>query len=281
MFESDQNQNVPQPGQDPAQVRQWMSPRDPSPVSPGILMLLNNQEILAEQLSKLTEVVCDLKIGPRSSSKASSRRSSDASSRRSSKGRTGQEQASDVDMGEHDDTITRSFVDNDDFYHIFEGYIQNSRATPNVKRSRRVLENANKFRAVAEAQLCDFWDLSTLDEIRDRLLSLDDEQVVDLYITLSKRLKDEKSEGKKTALPSHQAKVVQTRTASFRTDIQGLDDGPSAEVDTPRREKRKAPQTPGPRRLMRGRNVVHDSDDEEEEEEEEEEESGITDEGFP
>ncbi|KAF5714240.1 hypothetical protein FMUND_7570 [Fusarium mundagurra] len=197
MFESDQNQNVPHSGQDPAQVRPWMSPRDPSSVSPGILMLLNNQEI-------------------------------------------------------------------------------NSRVTPNVKRSRHILENTNKFREVAEAQLCDFWDFSTLDEISGRLLSLNNEQVVDLYITLGKRLKDEKSEGKKTALPSHQEKVVQTRTASFRTNIQGLDDGPSAEVDTPPREKRKAPQTPGHRRLMRGRNVVHDS----EEEEEEEEESGITDEGF-
>ncbi|KAF4497244.1 hypothetical protein FAGAP_6595 [Fusarium agapanthi] len=255
-----------------------MSPRDPSSVSPGVLMLLNNQEILAEQLSKLTEIVCDLKIGSRSSSKASSRRSSDASSRRSSKGRTtGQEQLSDVKMDDYDDSITRPFVDNDDFYHIFDRYIQNSGATPNVKRSRRVLENANKFREIAESQLCDFCDPSTLDEIRARLLSLSDDQTVDLYITLSKRYKGERSEGKNTALPSHQEKVVQTRTASFRTDIQGPDDGPDAEVDTPRREKRKALQTPGPRRLMRGRNVVHDS---EEEEEEEEEESGITDEDF-
>lgn len=47
MFESDQNQNVPHPGQDAAQVRQWMSPRDPSSVSPDILMLLNNQEIVS------------------------------------------------------------------------------------------------------------------------------------------------------------------------------------------------------------------------------------------
>lgn len=182
MFESDPNQNVPHPGQDVAQVRQWMSPRDPSSVSPGILMLLNNQEIvspsnafffirsqsnnklkLAEQLSKLTEIVSDLKIGPRSSSKASSRRSSDASSRRSSKGRAnGQEQPSDVEMEDHDDTITRSFVDDDDFYHIFERYIQNSGATPNVKLSKRVLDNANNFREAADAQISESWDLSTL-----------------------------------------------------------------------------------------------------------------------
>ncbi|KAF5695296.1 hypothetical protein FGLOB1_14049, partial [Fusarium globosum] len=256
MFESDQNQNVPHPGQDAAQVRQWMSPRDPSSVSPGILMLLNNQEILAEQLSKLTEIVSDLKIGPRSSSKASSRRSSDASSRRSSKGRAnGQEQPSDVEMEDHDDTITRSFVDDDDFYHIFERYIQNSGATPNVKRSKRVLENANNFREAADAQISESWDLSTLDEIRARLSSLSDEQIVGVYLTLSKRYKCEKSEGKKAALPYQREKVVQTRTASFRTDIQGPDDGPSADVDTPSREKRKAPQTPAPYRFMRGRKV--------------------------
>lgn len=100
---------------------------------------------------------------------------------------------------------------------------------------------------------------------------MSDEQIVDVYLTLSKRYKCEKSEGKKAALPSQREKVVQTRTASFRTDIQGPDDGPSAEVDTPSREKRKAPQTPAPRRFMRGRQVVRDS----EEEGGEGEESGI------
>ncbi|KAF4961639.1 hypothetical protein FGADI_2 [Fusarium gaditjirri] len=156
MSESDQNQNVPHPGQHPARVRQWMSPRDPSYVS-GILMLLNNQEILAEQLSKLTEIVSDVKIGSRSSSKSSSRRSSDVSSRRSSRGKAcGQEQPSDAEMDDYDDSITWSFVNDDDFYHIIERYIQNSGITPNVKRIKCVLDNANKFREAAEAQLLIF-----------------------------------------------------------------------------------------------------------------------------
>jgi hypothetical protein len=96
-------------------------------------------------------------------------------------------------------------VNNDDFCIIFESFIKKSRRRPNVKQGINTSENAEKFHEDAEDQLKTTWDPETLGkslfslssnilidviqgEILARLVSLNDDQTVQLYIALSKRL---------------------------------------------------------------------------------------------
>ncbi|KAF5023261.1 hypothetical protein F66182_4673 [Fusarium sp. NRRL 66182] len=247
------------PNQDVHQTRRWWSVTDMAFVGPDLLLIMNNLEVMSGQISKLTEMVANAKIGPRSSN-ASSRRSSNASSRRSSYAKS----AADVE-GEENDTSTAvdSLTGNEDFYSIFEAFITDKKYTTNVKRTKNTPARADEFREVAVAQIKDLWDPETLDDMVTTLRSLDADQLVDLYIGLGKQYRAKKHVGKE--------KEVQTVTDSFRTDIQETAPVPGAnrentqstEPNTPRRpEKRKAPKTPAPRRHIRGRNVVEDSDDE-------------------
>ncbi|KAM0222999.1 hypothetical protein ACHAQD_003729 [Fusarium lateritium] len=172
----------------------WLTLRDASSTSPALIALLNNTAILSNQISKLTEMVLDMKVGPRSrrSSDGSSRVSSDGSSRRSSNSRA----ADDGDSEPDEDTVAvKSFVDNDDFFTIFESFIQNSRQQPNVKQGVNTRANGEKFREAAQDQLKTTWDPVTLvytetpqDEILARLVPLNDDQILQLYNRLSKRL---------------------------------------------------------------------------------------------
>ncbi|KAM0264659.1 hypothetical protein ACHAPA_008173 [Fusarium lateritium] len=165
----------------------WLTLRDASSTSPALIALLNNTAILSNQISKLTEMVLDMKVGPRSrrSSDGSSRVSSDGSSRRSSNSRA----ADDGDSEPDEDTVAvKSFVDNDDFFTIFESFIQNNRQQPNVKQGVNTRANGEKFREAAQDQLKTTWDPVTLDEILARLVPLNDDQILQLYNRLSKRL---------------------------------------------------------------------------------------------
>ncbi|KAJ4244365.1 hypothetical protein NW762_014492 [Fusarium torreyae] len=74
------DEQVINPTLNAALPRRWMSVKNPLAHSVETLMLMNNLEVikLSDQISKLTEMVADYKIGPRSS-KAGSRRTSDAS----------------------------------------------------------------------------------------------------------------------------------------------------------------------------------------------------------
>jgi hypothetical protein len=102
-------------------------------------------------------MVGDMKFGPRSrrSSNASSGRSSDASSRRSSQSQA----ADDGDNEADEDTVAvQPFVYDDDFFKIFESFIQNNRQQPNVKQGVNTSGNAEKFRQDAQDQLKTAWD---------------------------------------------------------------------------------------------------------------------------
>lgn len=97
-------------------------------------------------------------------------------------------------------------MNNDEFFIISESFIQTSRRRPNVKQGVNTSENAEKFREDAEDQLKSTWDPEALckslfslsrnilidapqGEMLARLVSLNDDQTVQLYIALSKRLR--------------------------------------------------------------------------------------------
>ncbi|KAI7769466.1 hypothetical protein LZL87_011350 [Fusarium oxysporum] len=67
----------------------------------------------------------------------------------------------------------------------------------------------------------------------------------------TQKFRDQKTQGKKA--------VVQTRTESFETAIEGEQTTPQR-----RREKRKAPKTPAARRRMRSHPLVDDDDEDDE-----------------
>ncbi|KAF4967844.1 hypothetical protein FSARC_4679 [Fusarium sarcochroum] len=219
------NEEGAPPTVDPTMTRRWITVRDTSGLTHKDAVMLNNLEFLSKQVSMMTEMLANAKVGPRSS-KASSRRSSDvsASSRRSSRAGEAEDDAG------HE--VIQSFVTNN-FYFIFESFISTRKHTPCVKRTKNTLAGAKKFRDIAVDQVKDLWAPEAVDEMCARLQSLEEGQLVELYIGLSKRHREEKSKGK--------TKQVATVTASFTTNAE-REESQETEVNTPRgiSSKRKA-----------------------------------------
>ncbi|CCT63569.1 uncharacterized protein FFUJ_05287 [Fusarium fujikuroi IMI 58289] len=203
---------VADPSIDAPFTRSWMTLENPSSASPALIALLDSQEYLSNQVSKLTEMVADLKVGPRSRrSSASSRKSGD----------------SDVTNPIENEAVD-SFIEDEDILTIFGAF---------VAETGHPLNYGGKFRDAAVDRIKASWDPDTLDEVIARLLSLEDHDVIRLYTGLSAQHRERKAggKGKKSA--------VQTRTESFQTAIDGEDTTPHG-----RGEKRKAPKTPARRR---------------------------------
>jgi hypothetical protein len=173
-----------------------------------------------------------------------SRRSS-VGSRRSSTGQPASEALAEEDQGARAfDEIVENLSALDD---CFERFILGSDHTPLVRRSKHVLASSTAFVEATKGQ-----PGSQLDEaIINKLSSLNDEEIIDIYIKLSKRNRTNKSAGKK----------VVTVTESFHTDIIDGTDSQSTQVNTPhnRSSKHVAPKTPA--RRTRSRAVIQDSDD--------------------
>ncbi|KAF5707808.1 hypothetical protein FMUND_10907 [Fusarium mundagurra] len=188
---------------DAPSTRSWMTLENISSASPALVALLNNQECmkLSHQVSKLTEMVADLKVGPRSISmppSASSRKSRDS------------------------DILT-----------IFEAFVSETGIPINVRKGKKTLEYGGKFRNAAIEMMKESWDPETLDESIARLLSLEDHDIIRLYNGMSIKHREQKAQGK------GKKTLVQTRTESFQTAIDGGDITPHRQG-----EKRKAPKTP-------------------------------------
>ncbi|KAF5711148.1 hypothetical protein FGLOB1_5158 [Fusarium globosum] len=163
---------------------------------------------LSNQVSKLTEMVADLKVGPRSSrSSASSRKSGDSD-------------VTNLIENEAADFL----IEDEDILTIFGAFVTETGHPLNVRKDKRTLEYGGKFRDAAVNKIKASWDPETLDEVIARLLSLEDHDVIRLYTGLS-------------------AQHLQTRTESFQAAIDGEDTTPRG-----RGEKRKAPKAPARRR---------------------------------
>ncbi|PNP61321.1 hypothetical protein FNYG_14007 [Fusarium nygamai] len=147
-------------------------------------------------------MVADLKVGPRS-------RRSSASSRKSG------------------DSDVTNLIDNE-----APSYPKLTLPPINIRKGKKTLEYRGKFRDAAVDKMKESWNLETLDEIIARLRSLEDHDITRLYNGLSVKHRERKAQrkGKKA--------VVQTRTESFQTAIDGEDTTPHH-----RGEMRKAPKT--------------------------------------
>ncbi|KAG5764057.1 hypothetical protein H9Q72_007872 [Fusarium xylarioides] len=189
---------------------------DLSSASPALTALLNNQEYLSHQVSKLTEMVADLKVGPRSRrSSASSHKSGD----------------SDVTNFIENEAVD-SFIADDNLT-IFEAFVSETGTPINVRKGKKTLEHGGKFRNAAIEMMRESWNPETLDETIARLVSLDDHDITRLYNGMSIKHREQKAQGK------GKKTLVQTRTESFQTAIDGEDITPHR-----RGGKRKAPKTP-------------------------------------
>lgn len=87
------------------------------------------------------------------------------------------------------------------------------------------------------------------EELIEVVETLTEASTMDLYVLLSKRHRDERKKGKANAACDNddQQRVVQTRSASFRTNVQSdRDDSQSTEANTPRKPSagRSIPKTP-------------------------------------
>ncbi|CAJ0551269.1 Ff.00g111990.m01.CDS01 [Fusarium sp. VM40] len=116
-----------------------------------------------------------------------------------------------------------------------------------MKRTKNTKALAIAFINAAKESLSKALDDENTAAINGCLAELDDSEMTDVFIALSKRYRSNKSSGKN----------VTTVTESFDTQV-GDDNGgsQSTQIDTPRRIRSHAfPKTPG-----RCRNVVLDSD---------------------
>ncbi|KAF5689083.1 hypothetical protein FDENT_4586 [Fusarium denticulatum] len=154
---------------------------------------------LSNQVSKFTEIVADLKVGPRSRrSSASSRKSGD----------------SDItNLIKHE--VVDSFIADEDILTIFQAFMAETGNPVNPSTCEGVLVPGNPRRN----HRC--------------LLSLEDHDIIRLYNVMSVKYREQKAQGK------GKKAVVQTRTESFQTAIDGDDTTPHR-----RGEMRKAPKTP-------------------------------------
>ncbi|CVL12152.1 uncharacterized protein FPRN_02097 [Fusarium proliferatum] len=159
---------VADPSIDAPSTRSWMTLENPSSASPALIALLNNQECISNQVSKLTEMVADLKAGPRS-------RRSSASSRKS-----GDSDVTNLIENEAADF----FIGDEDILTIFGAF---------VAETGHPLNYGGKFRGAAVDKIKASWDPDTLEEVIARLLSLEDHDVIRLYTGLSAQHRERKA----------------------------------------------------------------------------------------
>ncbi|KAH7266124.1 hypothetical protein NW759_008198 [Fusarium solani] len=242
---------VPAPDVDVTQTLQWLSIDNPNLLDVTSLIIMNNLEVVATRIQSQEKMLLDIAQQVRKGNRGidqlggqTSRRSS-VGSRRSSTGQPASEALAEEDQGARAfDEIVENLSALDD---CFERFILGSDHTPLVRRSKHVLASSTAFVEATKGQ-----PGSQLDEaIINKLSSLNDEEIIDIYIKLSKRNRTNKSAGKK----------VVTVTESFHTDIIDGTDSQSTQVNTPhnRSSKHVAPKTPA--RRTRSRAVIQDSDD--------------------
>ncbi|WAO89266.1 Hypothetical protein NCS54_00665200 [Fusarium falciforme] len=242
---------VPAPDVDVTQTLQWLSIDNPNLLDVTSLIIMNNLEVVATRIQSHEKMLLDIAQQVRKGNRAidqlggqTSRRSS-VGSRRSSTGQPASEALAEEDQGARAfDEIVENLSALDD---CFERFILSSDHTPLVRRSKHVQTSSTAFVEAAKGQLGGHLD----EAIINKLSSLNDEEIIDVYIKLSKRNRTNKSTGKK----------VVTVTESFHTDIIDGTDSQSTQVNTPhnRSSKRVAPKTPA--RRTRSRAVIQDSDD--------------------
>ncbi|KAJ4244367.1 hypothetical protein NW762_014494 [Fusarium torreyae] len=233
------------------------------------MMIMNNLEFVSDQVAKIIEMLADAKIGPRSS-RASSRSTSDVSRRSSGYGEVEVEDDAAAAAAATDEAI-QSFIESDDFSNPPSSCLSSTIAStrlissaprkpsPLPESSARLLCSGPRFGILRKlaSYYCSKQTFISLilveDEILARLRSLEDDQLIELYIGLSKRRRAERKgkgskakqkEGQETELPTHLNRL----------------------------EKRKAAQTPGDGAhrtrgrtilMVGGRNVLADKEEEE------------------
>ncbi|KAJ4257227.1 hypothetical protein NW757_003848 [Fusarium falciforme] len=229
---------VPAPDVDVTQTLQWLSIDNPNLLDVTSLIIMNNLEVVATRIQSHEKMLLDIAQQVRKGNRAIDQQAAKPV----------------VDLLEalaEEDQGARAFdeiVENlsalDD---CFERFILSSDHTPLVRRSKHVQTSSTAFVEAAKGQLGGHLD----EAIINKLSSLNDEEIIDVYIKLSKRNRTNKSTGKK----------VVTVTESFHTDIIDGTDSQSTQVNTPhnRSSKRVAPKTPA--RRTRSRAVIQDSDD--------------------
>ncbi|KAF4950822.1 hypothetical protein FGADI_7913 [Fusarium gaditjirri] len=161
------SEGIADPSVDAPSTRSWMTLQDVSSASPALIALLNNQEYmkLSNQVSKLTKMVADLKVGPRSRrSSASSRKSCD----------------SDITNLIKNEAVD-SFIEDDDILTIFETFITETGQSTNIRKGKKTLEYGEKFRDAAVDMIKKSWNPDTLDETIARLISFEDHEIIRLY----------------------------------------------------------------------------------------------------
>ncbi|KAF4439530.1 hypothetical protein FACUT_4086 [Fusarium acutatum] len=170
---------VADPLVDAPSTRSWMTLENISSASPALIALLNNQEYmkLSNQASKLTEMVADLKVGPRS-------RRSSASSRKSGN--------SDITNPIENEAVD-SFIDDDDILTIFEAFVAETGNPINVHKGKKALEYWEKFHDATIDMMEESWNSDTLDETIARFVSLEDHDTIRLYNGLSVKQRDRKA----------------------------------------------------------------------------------------
>ncbi|KAF5611386.1 uncharacterized protein FSUBG_2217 [Fusarium subglutinans] len=161
-------------------------------------------------------MVADLKVGPRS-------RRSSASSRKSG--------VSDITNLIENEAVD-SFIADEDILTMFQAFLAETGIPINIRKGKKPLEYGGRFRDAAIDMMKESWNPDTLDEAIARLLALEDHDIIRLYNGLSVKHRDQKAQGK------GKKAVVQTRTESFQTAIDGKDT-----ITHRRGEKRKAPRT--------------------------------------
>ncbi|KAF5625085.1 hypothetical protein F52700_9460 [Fusarium sp. NRRL 52700] len=171
---------------------------------------------LSNQVSKLTDMVADLKVGPRSRrSSASTRKSGD----------------SDITNPVENEAVD-SFLDEDNVLIIFQAFVAETGIPINILKGKKTLQYGGRFCNAAIDMMKESWNPDTRDGTISLLLTLEDHDIIRLYNGLNLKYLDRKAQakGKKA--------VVQTRTQSFQTAVDG-----EHTTSHRRGEKRKAPRT--------------------------------------
>ncbi|CAJ0554713.1 Ff.00g132260.m01.CDS01 [Fusarium sp. VM40] len=252
--------DVPDPTVDVTQVKVWASV-NPNMLNAGTAVTHQNLQTLAsmiqamtgmlvdqsKKINKLTTDVAIIKdvLGAGVSGNTSRRSSMGSVGRRSSAGEITADEISGQAIPF--DNVMEKLESLDGFFELF--IQENLSFKPLVKRTKNAKASGIRFINAAKEGLSKALDDENTAAINRYLAQLDDSEMADVFIALSKRYRSNQSSGKNVA----------TVTESFDTQV-GDDNGgsQSTQIDTPRRTRSYAfPKTPG-----RRRDVILDSDDE-------------------
>ncbi|KAK7432427.1 hypothetical protein QQZ08_000990 [Neonectria magnoliae] len=126
--------------------------------------------------------------------------------------------------------LAKIVEDTDFIYQMFEAFLLSSGKDPLVTRSKNIQANSGALEAFCKHEIPDFAETERAEALLNLFATLNKNHAVDLYVTVSKNYKTEKSTGKK---------AVKTVTKSFQTDV-----SQSTEEHSPReRSSRQAPKT--------------------------------------